>query len=150
MTKVIFIDLDGTFVDLYGVDNWLSKLRSFDASPYREAKKLQIHHQLIEKELMRLKHLGYEIKILSALAKISSPSYDKMVMEAKTQWIEENFSIEFDEILFIPYDSPKELYGDKNDILIDDSEDIRNRWRGIAFDEKAVLQSLKTITKPHP
>ena len=37
MIKMICFDMDGTIADLYGVDNWLEKLRSEDVSPYRDA-----------------------------------------------------------------------------------------------------------------
>ena len=33
----IYFDMDGTIADLYGVENWLPKLRAEDASPYAEA-----------------------------------------------------------------------------------------------------------------
>ena len=36
-TKMICWDMDGTMASLYGVDNWLSKLRAEDASPYEDA-----------------------------------------------------------------------------------------------------------------
>lgn len=37
MIDSIWFDLDGTLADLYGVDNWLGKLRSEDATPYEDA-----------------------------------------------------------------------------------------------------------------
>lgn len=36
--KMLAFDMDGTIADLYGVNDWLSKLRKEDASPYLEAK----------------------------------------------------------------------------------------------------------------
>lgn len=145
--KKIFLDLDGTFVDLYGVDNWLEKLRNFDASPYEEAEKLQKEHNLIEKELIRLQNCGYRICILSALAKVSTKEYDVEVINAKLTWINNNFNnVNIDDIIIIPYDIPKVSYkSSDDDILIDDSESIRKEWNGIAFDEKAILENLKMI-----
>ena len=35
--KQIWFDMDGTLADLYGVENWLEKLRASDPSPYAEA-----------------------------------------------------------------------------------------------------------------
>lgn len=35
--KTIYFDMDGTIANLYGVDNWLPRLRSEDATPYEEA-----------------------------------------------------------------------------------------------------------------
>ena len=37
MVKVICWDMDGTIANLYGVDNWLNKLDTYDPSPYAEA-----------------------------------------------------------------------------------------------------------------
>ena len=33
----IYLDMDGTIADLYGVEDWLKKLRAEDSSPYEEA-----------------------------------------------------------------------------------------------------------------
>ena len=38
--KTYFFDMDGTFVDLYGVDNWLDDLINEKTRPYDEAKPL--------------------------------------------------------------------------------------------------------------
>ena len=36
----IIFDMDGTIADLYGVDDWLTKLRNEDISPYLECEPL--------------------------------------------------------------------------------------------------------------
>ena len=40
MKKEIWLDMDGTIADLYGVDNWLEYLEAEDEKPYRIAKPL--------------------------------------------------------------------------------------------------------------
>ena len=40
MEKKIWLDMDGTFVDLYGVENWLPMLRAEETTPYEIAKPL--------------------------------------------------------------------------------------------------------------
>ena len=40
LEKEICFDMDGTLADLYGVPDWLAKLRSFDPTPYKVAKPL--------------------------------------------------------------------------------------------------------------
>ena len=34
----IFFDMDGTFVNLYGIENWLEDLQEENVRPYRDAK----------------------------------------------------------------------------------------------------------------
>ena len=36
----IWFDMDGTIADLYGVKNWLDRLRAYDPKPYEEAEPL--------------------------------------------------------------------------------------------------------------
>ena len=40
MIKEIVFDMDGTIADLYGVENWLPKLRAYDPTPYQTAEPL--------------------------------------------------------------------------------------------------------------
>ena len=47
--RTIWFDMDGTIANLYGVENWLPKLRAHDASPYADAEVMQAgHHQLAQ------------------------------------------------------------------------------------------------------
>ena len=47
--KAIFLDMDGTIADLYGVPDWLNLLRSYDPSPYIQARPLVDMEQLKKK-----------------------------------------------------------------------------------------------------
>ena len=42
MEKILNFDMDGTFVDLYGVENWLDDLTNSRTRPYEIAKPLGI------------------------------------------------------------------------------------------------------------
>ena len=71
MTKAINFDMDGTLADFYGVDNWLEYLVNKDAYPYAAAKPL-VNMSVLARYLNRLQRNGYEINIISWLAKNSS------------------------------------------------------------------------------
>lgn len=60
----IYFDMDGTIANLYGVENWLEKLRACDASPYEEAEPL-IDLAQLARLLNKLQRKGYEIGIIS-------------------------------------------------------------------------------------
>ena len=62
--RTIWFDMDGTIADLYGVENWLPKLRSSDPSPYAEAKPM-LNFSLFARYLNKLQVKGYKIGIIS-------------------------------------------------------------------------------------
>jgi hypothetical protein len=127
--KMICFDMDGSINRFYDVPNWLPKLQAEDASPYLEAKPLWDMRKL-NKILLSLKKSGWEIRIVTWLAKNSSPAYDAKVREAKKQWlIEMNFP--YDHLHMIKYGRNKascvRAYTD-NAVLIDDNAGIRKGW----------------------
>lgn len=133
MMNRIYLDMDGTIANLYGVENWLEKLVNGDASPYIEAQKM-----VEEEVLLNLVKLGYEIAIVSWLSKGSNKEYDRMVRNAKKEWLVRNFpNIQFVEIHIVKYGTPKSrVVKEKNGILFDDEERNRNEWKGLAIDAK--------------
>lgn len=133
MMNRIYLDMDGTIANLYGVENWLEKLVNGDASPYIEAQKM-----VEEEVLLNLVKLGYEIAIVSWLSKGSNKEYDRMVRSAKKEWLVRNFpNIQFVEIHIVKYGTPKSrVVKEKNGILFDDEERNRNEWKGLAIDAK--------------
>ena len=126
----IYLDMDGTIADLYGVENWLADLVSKNARPYREAKRL-----VAEERLAELVKLGYELAIVSWLAKNSNKEYDKEVRKAKREWLKENYpNIKFEEIHIVKYGTPKsKVVKEKNGILVDDEKPNRIEWKGLAI-----------------
>lgn len=77
-------DMDGTIADLYGVDNWLDKLREEDASPYEDAKPMWNMRELNEVLMLLLKE-GHEVRVISWLAKDSTEEYKAKVRKAKRE-----------------------------------------------------------------
>lgn len=146
MKRTIWFDMDGTIADLYGVDAWLSKLNIFDPSPYIEAEVMH-NMSMLARYLNKLQQLGYQIGIISWLAKHSTREYDKAVANAKREWLEVHLhSVRFDYINIIPYGFPKETFmKTSDDILFDDNPDIRNEWDGDAYKPSEIMKILKAL-----
>ena len=148
MATTIYFDMDGTIANLYGVDNWLPKLRAEDASPYAEATPLTDMENL-QLLLAILQNRGYKIGIISWLAKNSTKSYDKSVRKAKIEWLRAMLpEIHFDEMHIVKYGTRKDYIAkDKKGIIFDDDERVRAKWRGESFNPNTedIIEILKTI-----
>lgn len=144
--KEIFFDMDGTIANLYGVNNWLDYLTKEKTKPYREAKPL-LSMRKFEKEIKRLSAHKYTINILSWTSKNGSKEYNKRIVETKKKWLKRHCgSINFDNIIIIPYGTPKENYCKYSDsILFDDEMQNRENWTGIAYNEKDILNILSSL-----
>ena len=144
----LYFDMDGTIVDLYNIENWLLKLKAGDASPYIEAKPM-IKTNELQLYLSILQNRGCKLGIISWLAKDSQKSYNKLVRNAKRNWLKENFpEITFDEIHIVKYGTRKDYIAkDKNGILFDDDEEVRKNWRGIPVNPNTedIIEFLKLI-----
>ena len=146
--RTIWFDMDGTIADLYNVENWLPKLRSYDPSPYAEAE-VMLNMSLLARYLNKLQKLGYWIGIISWTSKDSTTEYDKAVADAKREWLKIHLSsVTFNEILITPYGVPKELWMNAtDDILFDDNEEIRNEWDGEAYEPTEIFSVLSSLIK---
>ncbi len=146
MTKAIYFDMDGTIVDLYGVENWLDMIINKDASLYTEATPL-LRLSTLARLLNKLQRNGYTVGIVSWLAKNSTENYDLAVSNAKMNWLKSHLaSVDFDEIKIVPYGTPKEnVVNFPNGILFDDEKQNRENWIGTAFDETEILEILKNL-----
>ena len=141
----IYFDMDGTIANFYGVDGWLDYLINNDTTPYRIAKPL-INMNSLARILNRLQRSGIEIGIISWLAKNSNIEYDKKVTETKIKWLETHLkSVKFNEIIIVPYGTPKESFATEKDILFDDEEPNRKNWKGVAYDETNIIEVLKMV-----
>lgn len=139
MEKTIFFDLDGTIADLYGVSNWLAKLRAEDDSPYREATPLFPPYD-IYLLLESMKSLGVKTGVISWGSKHASKEYNRSIRRAKIDWLKEMGLLDsFDEIHVVKYGTPKHQVIKKEcrGVLIDDDKNVRKAWEqagGLAID----------------
>lgn len=145
---IIYLDCDGTWIDLYGVDNWLEYLQAENPYPYIHAKPL-VNLSLLARTIHQLQAKGIKVGIISWLSKNGSETYNQIVTQAKLNYFKKHLpSVTFDEIHIIPYGVPKSNCASQFDaILFDDEQKNRDEWSGIAYDEKnLILQMKKLIT----
>ena len=125
----ICFDMDGTIADLYSVEDWLSKLRDEDASPYLDAQPMW-DMEVLADTLRQLKNQGITITVITWLAKDSSTEYKKAVREAKLAWLNK-YDFPFDHFHGVQYGATKADSVRKftnNAWLIDDNAKVRNGW----------------------
>lgn len=141
----IYFDMDGTIANLYGVESWLEFLQNEDAYPYRAAAPL-VDVERFKKVLENLKAEGYRLGIISWLSRNGSQNYNKAVRQAKKEWLFSKITIKWDELHIVKYGTPKNsVCRDKNGILFDDEERNRKNWKGVAFDEKNIIEKLNSL-----
>lgn len=137
MPKMICFDMDGTIADLYAVPDWLEKLRAEDATPYRDAPPMWDMARLRE-ALIALADDGWEIRVISWLAKDSTPAYKKAVRTAKREWLT-RYNFPANKVHLVAYGTTKanaiRNAGATPGILIDDNKKVRDGWSmGAAID----------------
>ena len=141
----IWLDMDGTIADLYGVENWLPMLIAHDPTPYAIAKPIPRMASLA-RMLNNRQRKGYRIAIITALAKDSSPEYDEAVITAKREWLARHLpSVAWDEVKFVPYTYAKNDANRGEDILFDDEDRHLTAWTGIAINAANIIEGLKAI-----
>ena len=143
MNREINFDMDGTFVDLYGVENWLDYLMASDTTPYEVAKPL-VNLSSLARLINRLQRNGYKVNIISWLAKTTDTEYNERVATAKLEWLAKHLpSVKWDKINIVTYGTPKQTLG--CGILFDDEEPNRNAWNGVAYDVNNIIEILKNL-----
>ena len=146
----IYFDMDGTIANLYGVDNWLPKLRAEDVSPYLEAEPLTNMIEL-ETYLLGLQEHGFELGIISWTSKGGSAEYNKAVRMAKILWLRQMLPlVRFNEMHIVKYGTRKDYVAkDKNGIIFDDDEKVREKWKGEAVNPNTddIIETLKRIAE---
>ena len=141
----IWFDMDGTIADLYGVENWLEMLIAHDEMPYAIAKPI-VNLSVLARLMNKVQREGFEICIVSALAKDSTAEYDERVRNAKIKWLANHLkSVHFDEIRFVPYWYTKNDVNTGDDILFDDEERHLEKWTGTAVPANKMIETLKAI-----
>ena len=146
MKKTAWLDMDGTIANLYGVEDWLPKLRSCDPSPYTEAT-VMCNMSILARYLNKLQKQGYWIGIISWTAKDAPEYYNHMVADAKRKWLATHLaSVNFDFTIITEYGIPKERWmNTEEDILFDDNKDIREEWNGTAYKPCDMIKILKEL-----
>lgn len=127
--KMICFDMDGTIADLYAVPNWLAKLQAEDASPYAEAAPMWDMAKL-RAILLDLIAKGWEIRVISWLAKDSTEEYKEAVRQAKREWLI-RYDFPADKVHLVAYGTTKADCVRRiaeAAILVDDNEKVRNGW----------------------
>lgn len=133
MEKQLVLDMDGTFVDLYGVENWLPKLKAESVGPYANAEPLY-NIDIINSLLDILRGYGFRIIVVSWTAKHGSRAYNRAVRKTKVDWLKAH-NMPIDEIHVVKYGTPKSRLVKGNAILVDDEEPNRKAWtRGKTID----------------
>lgn len=141
----IWFDMDGTIADLYGVENWLEMLIAHDETPYAIAKPI-VNLSVLARLMNKVQRKGFEICIVSSLAKNSTAEYDEKVRNAKIKWLANHLkSVHFDEIRFVPYWYTKNDVNTGADVLFDDEERHLKKWTGTAVHASKMIETLKAI-----
>lgn len=146
----IYLDMDGTVIDFYGVPNWLECLEAQDATPYRVAKPL-VHLSTLARYLNRLQARGYNIGIISWLSKSGTDKFNAEVAEVKRDWLAKHLpSVQWDEIHIVPYGVPKSNCATcPNAILFDDEQRNLNEWtantHNMAYNADLLMEILRNL-----
>lgn len=143
MKKEICFDMDGTLVDLYGVENWLDYILNENTYPFENAKPL-VKFNTLARILNQLQRKGYEINIITWTPKNATKEYNNRVANAKMKYLEKHLhSVHFDHINIIEYGTNKSHYG--KGILFDDEVRNREQWNGKAYDVDNIINILKQL-----
>lgn len=144
--KAIYFDMDGTIADLYGYENWLEMLHAEDTTPYEECGVLVDIKELRE-VLNDFVEMGITIGVISWGAMGGSREYCRRTRKAKIAWCEKYFPKVFTEYHVVKYGTPKHyVRKEKDSILVDDNEDVRNAWSGLTIDaNKDIVKALRKL-----
>lgn len=146
----IYLDMDGTVIDFYGVPGWLEYLEAQDSTPYREAKPL-VHLSTLARYLNRLQARGYRIGIISWLSKSGTEQFNAEVADVKREWLAEHLpSVKWDEIHIVPYGVPKSTCATSPaSILFDDEQRNLNEWvdstHHMAYNADLLMEILRHL-----
>lgn len=141
--KSIYFDMDGTIADLYGVVDWLPKLRASDPSPYADARPL-VNLSRLARLLNRLTACGVSVNIISWTSRGGSPEYNEAVKAAKLAWLARHLpSVKWDNVFIVAYGTPKNTLG--CGVLFDDEKPNRDAWGAGAHDETEIFKILKEM-----
>lgn len=137
--------MDGTFVDLYNVNNWLDYIIAEDETPYKVAKPIG-DMETLSNLLNTLQGQGWKIGVVTWLAKNSREYYSNKVAQAKREWLSSELeNVNFDHIDIIEYGQAKQ--NNRNGILFDDEERNIVTWNGKAYHPQKMIEVLRELVE---
>lgn len=143
--KMIWFDMDGTIADLYAVEGWLDDLQNNRVRPYKEAAPL-VNLQALAHRLNNLQRQGYRLGIVSWLSKFGDAAYKREIIKAKRRWLNIHLrSVQWNEIVIVPYGIPKSSVVSELGVLFDDEEQNRIDWGENAFDVTEIFKVLRSL-----
>lgn len=127
--RIVYLDMDGTIADLYGIDGWLQKLEREKKNLFTSCKAM-----ITEEELFKIfpEH-KYEIHILSMTPKNATKEYCEQVIAEKNIWLDLFFP-KITKRIYLKYGNNKNLKNSQKHILVDDNKIIRENFRGLAIE----------------
>ena len=141
----IYLDLDGTIVDLYGVEGWLADLIAENVRPYAEAKPL-VNLSLLARYIHKAQAKGYAVGVISWLSKSGSDAYNEAVTAVKRKWLAKHLpSVEWDEIHIVKYGTPKSTCRTCPSILLDDEEKNLIEWGEGAIPAESIFDFFGSL-----
>ena len=139
----INLDMDGTFVDLYGVDGWLDDIIARDTRPYEVARPL-VNLSALARVLNNKQRKGYQINVVTWTAKNAPAEYNARVANVKREWLAKHLpSVKFDNVFIVAYGTPKHEVA--QGYLLDDEEPNRKVWGDGAYDVENLIEKIKKI-----
>lgn len=144
----IYLDMDGTIADLYEVNNWLLRLRAYDAKIYAEARPL-CNMNTLARRLNKIQRKGVKIGVISWGSKDKNPAFLETVKTEKMRWLRQHLkSVSFDEIHIVEYGTKKTIFrSSPDDILFDDETGNLIDWGNGGFHPDAMTNVLKVLAK---
>lgn len=144
--QAIYFDMDGTIADLYSYNDWLQLLQEENTEPYEKCECLVDFIELRE-VLNDFIAQGVTIGIISWSAKNGSREYNRRTRKAKKDWCDYYFPNVFTEFHVVKYGTPKHhVRKIKDSIIIDDNEEVRDKWIGGTIDAtQNIIDLLKEL-----
>lgn len=127
-----YFDMDGTVANLYGIENWLPRLRAYDPLVYKEAKPL-VDMDELKKVCELLQNNGHELGVITwGAGGEQNADFNAKTEKIKREWIAKNMPyIPEKNFHFLPYGTPKQTAHARNraTVLIDDNEEVRKGYK---------------------